>query len=632
MMVYSALMTATHSTRLNGRIKLIREQHKISKSDLARRLEISPAYVSSLESGEKTTISSRLAKVIQHEFGVNREWLLEGKGEPFLPADNPQLVRQGAIGERAEAEIGDLSAFERLLSEVSATYINLPVNDLTKVIRDDFARLSRALGVDGCILYIGGEDPSVFHAVKPFCWFVDEEQEANKAVIEWLNKNPSLDGERFSYGYERFIRGDSIRWERLDDIPVEAEGARQNLLSMGVKSTMAVPIWFAGSARGVINICTTRNERKWPDHLIPRLRLFGEVFINALMRKQAEEKLQKALSEIKLLKERIEADYLYLKEEINTNRDFKGVVGKSDALKRLLIQAKQAAPTNVTVLILGETGTGKGLIARAIHNASSRKDRPLMQVNCAAFSPSLIESELFGHEKGAFTGATTRHIGRFEAAKGTTLFLDEIGDLPLELQPKLLRVLEEGEFERVGGSSTIRTDVRLIAATSSDLEKEIGAGRFRRDLWYRLSIFPIVVPPLRERLDDIPLFVTYFVENSTKWPGKRFNPVPHDIIKALQAYYWPGNIRELKNVIERALIVSPDGNLRIEIPAHQGEPVSQMKTLTENEREHIIKVLEKTNWRIKGPHGAAQYLDIHPETLRTRMRKLGIRRSNLPLQ
>jgi formate hydrogenlyase transcriptional activator len=391
-----------------------------------------------------------------------------------------------------------------------------------------------------------------------------------------------------------------------------------------------LPIRFSGFIAGILNICTTRAYRTWPENLIPRLRLFGEIFVNALMRKQSEEKLQKALSEIQELKERFEADYLYLTEEINLEHDFGGVVGQSKSLRNILVKVKQVAPTNVTVLVLGETGVGKGLIARAIHNASSRNDRPLMQVNCAALAPSLIESELFGHEKGAFTGATTRRLGRFEAAKGTTLFLDEIGDLPQELQPKLLRVLEEGEFERVGGSNTIRTDVRVIAATSKDLEQEVNAGRFRRDLWYRLNIFPIFVPPLRERIEDIPLFVTHFVDICAKRVGKRIDATPVQVVQTLQAYSWPGNIRELKNVIERAVIISPDGNLSVEMPvvptgSVHGANVFK-RAVQQAGRKQILKALEESRWVIEGSKGAALRLGLSPGTFRYHVRKFGIKR------
>jgi transcriptional regulator with GAF, ATPase, and Fis domain len=344
------------------------------------------------------------------------------------------------------------------------------------------------------------------------------------------------------------------------------------------------------------------------------------------MRKKNEEEIQHALSEIKQLKERIEADYIYLREEVDLEHDFGDIVGKSDALKHILVKVKQVAPTNAIVLLLGETGTGKGLIARAIHNASKRKDRPLMQVNCAALTPSLIESELFGHEKGAFTGAVGRRVGRFEAAHGTTLFLDEIGDLPLELQPKLLRVLQDGEFERVGGTTTLKTDVRVIAATNRDLEKEVEEGRFRRDLWYRLSIFPIAIPPLRERTEDIPLFLSWFVKKYSAKMGKQYSTVPVRGIKALQNYSWPGNIRELENLIERAVIMSPEGSLHIELPS-TGEIAHVSKgTLEDFERDHILKILKETNWIIEGPHGAAVKLGLKPSTLRFRAKKLDIKR------
>jgi transcriptional regulator with GAF, ATPase, and Fis domain len=358
------------------------------------------------------------------------------------------------------------------------------------------------------------------------------------------------------------------------------------------------------------------------------LRLFGEVLENALGRRRSEEALRTALSEIKQLKERFEADYIYLREEIKLEHDFSGIVGRSEALRQILVKVKQVAPTNATVLILGETGTGKGLIARAIHNASRRGDRPLIRVNCAALNPGVIESELFGHEKGAFTGAQSRRVGRFEAANGTTLFLDEIGELPLDLQGKLLRVLEEGEFERVGGTSTIKTDVRVIAATNRDLEKEVEAGRFRRDLWYRLTIFPIYVPPLRERLEDIPLFMNFFVDKHGKRIGKKFDMIPQRFIKALEGYSWPGNIRELENMIERAVIKSPEGNLQIETPLQLGVPLDKRKKHEEFEREHILNILKDTNWIIEGRKGAAQRLGLTPSTLRYRMKTLDIKRQH----
>jgi formate hydrogenlyase transcriptional activator len=623
----------TDFTRLNTRIRFIRESFKISKSELARRLEISPAYMTELESGRKRAISGRLAKVMLHELGVNNVWLMEGKGEPFLPGQNRHIPVIHATTEHEKMQTADFSAFERLLSEISATYINLPLNELEKVLRDDFGRLSKSLGFDACILFISSGEPGVLQVAKPLAWFIDKEQHSNQPVVEWIEQNLTIDDEKFWHVFEKWNKGETVKWSSFDDIPVEAKNLKQTATRIGTKSALAVPISFAGSLTGVLNVCTTRVHRTWPDELIPRLRLFGEVFINALMRKQSEEKLKKALSEIKELKEQIEADYLYLKEEINVNQDFEGLLGKSNALKNILIKAKHVAPINATVLILGETGTGKGVIARSIHNASAHRDRPMIQVNCAALAPTLIESELFGHEKGAFTGATTRRAGRFEAARGTTLFLDEIGDLPFELQPKLLRVLEEGEFERVGGNTTIHTDIRLIAATGKDLEKEVKSGRFRHDLWYRLNLFPIIIPPLRERVEDIPLLVAHFIQNSTKWAGKRFDTIPVQVIKALQGYSWPGNIRELKNVIERAVITSPAGTLQIEVPATStsgecSENGNNLKQVVESvERRMILKALEDTNWIIGGVNGAARRLGLTPSTLRYLLSKLSIKRT-----
>jgi formate hydrogenlyase transcriptional activator len=617
-------------TKLSNRIRLIRERHHLSKAELSRRLEISTAYVTELESGQKTTISTRLARVVSYELGVSREWLLEGKGEPFLSPGNRYPLYPDAAAGQTKAHTGDLSAFERLLSEISAKYINLSGEELEKVLQRDFQDLSRFLKVDVCILYIGTQDSGVMQSAKPLVWRLDENQKGNKPLCDWLAQDPVINENDYKHIFQKWNRNEPTLWglveERVDDEEIREKETKR----LNYRSALAVPIQFAGYTKGALTLATTDTYRTWPDDLIPRLRLFGEVFINALMRKQSEGKLRSALSEINKLKERLEKDYEYLKEEINLEPNFSGIVGKSDVLKKILLKVKQVAPTNSTVLILGETGTGKGLIAREIHNASSYKDRPLVQVNCATLTPSLVESELFGHEKGAFTGAASRRMGRFEAAQGTTLFLDEIGDLPLELQPKLLRVLEEGEFERVGGSATIHTDVRLIAATSRDLEKEVKAGRFRRDLLYRLNIFPIFVPPLRARLDDVPLFVAYFVDRYGKWAGKKFDTIPLETVRSLQGYSWPGNIRELKNMIERAVIMSPVGNLQIEIPKHgdHDHAPEPMKSLREIEREAIIRVLEQTHWKINGQGGAAQYLDIHPATLRSRMKKLNIKRSS----
>ncbi len=549
---------------------------------------------------------------------------LRGAGEVLASA----LERK-----KAAERIDELMRFEHLLSEISATYINLPVGDIEKVMRNDLGRLCRFLGGDRCILYLAEEDKRSFKYGLPFIWWADDDTDflidengARVPISEQTVDAIDFAGD-LQWVFEKWSRGESFQFTHVEELPKEAEKMRRFYIRWNVKSYMSIPVSVGGSVVGALVVTTIHTHRKWPEDLIPRVRLFGEVFANAVMRRRHELAIKDALSEIKTLKERFEADYHYLDEEIKLEHNFGEVVGKSDALKKILIKAKQVAPTNATVLILGETGTGKGVIARAIHNISNRKERPLMQVNCATLTPTLVESELFGHEKGAFTGAATRRQGRFEAANGTTLFLDEIGELSLELQAKLLRVLQDGEFERVGGSHTIKTDVRVIAATNKDLAKEVEEGRFRRDLWYRLSIFPIFVPPLRERPEDIPLFVDSFVAKYGRWMGKHFEVIPERVMRALQSYSWPGNIRELENIIERAVITSPDGTLQIEdMPGQQAEMPELQQTDADPEREEVLRILEEANWTIEGPRGAARRLGLKPSTLRSRMQKLDIQR------
>jgi transcriptional regulator with GAF, ATPase, and Fis domain len=331
----------------------------------------------------------------------------------------------------------------------------------------------------------------------------------------------------------------------------------------------------------------------------------------------------------------------YLEEEIRSVHNFEEIVGHSHAMREVLKKVELVAATDSSVLILGETGTGKELIARAVHSNSKRKDRPLIKVNCAALPIGLIESELFGHEKGAFTGATDKHIGRFELANTGTIFLDEIGDIPPEVQVKLLRILQEHECERLGGSKTIAVDVRLIAATNRDLTQAVAEGRFRQDLYYRLNVFPVQIPPLRERPEDIPLLVHYFVARCAIKIGRQISRVPKEAMRQLVAYAWPGNVRELENVIERWVILSPGPDLEVPaemlpdtLPVFPSRPVPQASessapqlSLEHIERNHIVSVLKQTKWRIDGLQGAALVLNIHPSTLRSRMKKLGIQRS-----
>jgi transcriptional regulator with GAF, ATPase, and Fis domain len=345
-------------------------------------------------------------------------------------------------------------------------------------------------------------------------------------------------------------------------------------------------------------------------------------------RKKAEATLQGAFAEIKKLTEKLQAENIELQQVISRRDDFGEIIGQSPAIAYVFFRIDQVAPQDTTVLLLGETGSGKGMVARAIHQRSSRKDRAMITVNCTALPANLIESELFGREKGAFTGAHARQMGRFELANGGTIFLDEIGEMPLELQVKLLRVIQDGEFERLGSPRTTKVDVRIIAASNRNLEEEIKAGRFREDLFYRLSVFPITIPPLRKRCEDIPLLVNHFVTKFNKKTGKKIASVSKETLNALEEYHWPGNVRELESVIERAVITSPGNALQVldRFETFRKSEAQDVKALADLERDHILQTLQKTGWRIEGENGAAVLLDINPSTLRARMRKFGIHR------
>ncbi len=335
-----------------------------------------------------------------------------------------------------------------------------------------------------------------------------------------------------------------------------------------------------------------------------------------------------ALTEIRNLRKQLEAERAYLQDEIRLDNNHESIIGHSDVLNSVLVKVQQIAKGDTTVLVLGETGTGKELVARAVHAMSLRKDRPLVKMNCAALPSNLIESELFGHEKGAFTGADCKRLGRFEIAHRSTLFLDEIGELPLELQPKLLRVIQEGEFERLGSSQTLKVDVRLIAATNRDLAQEVSNERFRSDLWYRLNVFPITMPPLRDRAEDIPELVEFYVKKICKRMGKNIEVIPTHVMESLQNYQWPGNVRELENVLERGVINSSGPKLRLmdEIKSLPKSPTLTYQKMESVERDHILKVLQQTHWQVSGVNGASEILGLHRSTLRARMRKLGIQK------
>ncbi len=396
----------------------------------------------------------------------------------------------------------------------------------------------------------------------------------------------------------------------------------EKILAEGIRSYIVAPLIGKEKPLGTLNVGSETPRRYCEDDAMFLLGVAGQVTL-------AIENML-AYEEIAALKLQLEQENIYLQEEIRTEHNFEEIVGGSAAVRKALQAVETVAPTGATVLILGETGTGKELIARAVHNLSPQKDKPLVKVNCAALASTLIESELFGHEKGAFTGALSRKIGRFELANGGTIFLDEIGDLPLELQAKLLRVLQEGEFERVGGSQTIKVSVRVIAATNRNLAEAVKAGSFRSDLFYRLNVFPLTLPALRERSEDIPLLVSHFLSRFAKKLGKPLERLSKESMDRLMRYDWPGNVRELLSVIERATIlargpvVHVEDSLDLRLRAEADSP--GLGKLEDMERAHILRALEETNWMIDGPRGAALILGIHPNTLRSRMQKLGIKK------
>jgi transcriptional regulator with GAF, ATPase, and Fis domain len=389
---------------------------------------------------------------------------------------------------------------------------------------------------------------------------------------------------------------------------------------------LSIPLRIGGRIIGAIAFAAFAETRTWPGDLIARLKLVGEVFAQAIARKREQEKLLSAMAEIKILKDRLERENSYLQHAAQV-RPPQGLTSRSPRFLSVIEEIVQVAQTGSTVLLLGETGSGKEVLAQAIHDASVRRGRPMIKVNCAALPASLIESELFGREKGAFTGALARQPGRFEIADGSTIFLDEVGELPLELQPKLLHVLQEGEFERLGGTKTIKVDARVIAATNRPLAQAVKEGKFREDLFYRLDVFPIEVPPLRERREDIPLLAWTFVKEFSNSMGKPIDEIAEESMSALQEYHWPGNIRELRNVVERGMILGHGPKLHVKLCHTTLRPVAVRATagsLNEAERAIILQAVEQCNWRIRGSNGAAALLDVKPTTLESRIKKLGL--------
>ena len=520
-----------------------------------------------------------------------------------------------------DASIQEFLAFERMLADLSARFANIPVENVEAEIRLAQVVLLEFLGFDR----------------STFAEFQDDGPLVvlSSAAVDGIEVTP-LGPLPARLGW--FMAG--LRAGRIlviqdptTDLPPEAVGEAEYFQRNGLHSHVSIPLRIGGRVIGAIAFASFSATRSWPDDLIARIKLVGEVFAHAIARKRDQEKLLAALTEIKALKERLERENIYLRQAVQIGRP-QSLTSHSASYRSVIEEVTQVAQTSSTVLLQGETGSGKEVLAQAIHDASGRSARPMVKVNCAALPASLIESELFGREKGAFTGALARQPGRFEIADGSTIFLDEVGELPLELQPKLLRVLQEGEFERLGGTKTIKVDARVIAATNRPLEQAVREGRFREDLFYRLDVFPIEVPPLRERREDIPLLSWTFVKEFSNSMGKPIDEIADDSMAALQAYHWPGNVRELRNVIERAMILNHNPRLSIKLGHSSLRPLpvrAMAGSLDEAERAIILQALEQCNWRIRGPSGAAALLDVKPTTLESRIKKLELHPKPLTL-
>jgi formate hydrogenlyase transcriptional activator len=534
------------------------------------------------------------------------------------PESNSAFARSGSAAipgpMNSGASVEELLSFERMLADLSARFANVPPERVEAEIQSAQTTLRQFLEFDRGTFGEFSEDGSLVVL--------------SSSAVEGFEPTPlgPLPAQ-LTWFLGQLRAGEMVITPNAAiDLPVEAEAEAEYCRRTGLVSHLAIPLRIGGQIVGAIAFSAFRQTRIWPDDLIARVKIVGELFAQALVRKREQEKLLAAMAEIKGLKDRLERENSYLQHAAQV-RPPQGLTSRSPRFLSVIKEIAQVAQTGSTVLLLGETGSGKEVLAQAIHDAGSRKNRPMIKVNCAALPASLIESELFGREKGAFTGALARQPGRFEIADGSTIFLDEVGELPLELQPKLLRVLQEGEFERLGGSKTIRVDARVIAATNRSLEQAVREGKFREDLFYRLDVFPIEVPPLRERREDIPLLSWTFVKEFSNSMGKRIEEIAEESMIALQEYHWPGNIRELRNVIERAMILSDSPKLCIKLGHAALRPIPVKATagsLDEAERAIILQAVEQCNWRIRGSTGAAALLDIKPTTLESRIKKLGL--------
>lgn len=517
---------------------------------------------------------------------------------------------------RAQKELEERLRFEKLLADLSAAFVNAALPQLDKIIDRSLKMLVEFLGNDRSTLVRFTDDKGrvlVTHAQAV-------------AGCEPFPLGP-MSGDQLPWFVSQLRGGKTVFARRLpDDLPAEAKKEKRYSLAQGIRSNVAIPLKAGGAVVGAITFAFLRRSCDWPEEIIHRLQLIGEVFAGALERQRTDEALRSALAENEKLRNQLELENRYLREQVVLKHRHGRIIGESDALKKVLSAAERVALTDTPVLLLGETGTGKELLAQTIHEISARKVRPMVIVNCASLPATLIESELFGREAGAYTGAASAQVGRFVVADGSTLFLDEIGEFPVELQAKLLRVLQDGRFERLGSPQTVSVNVRIIAATNRDLEQAVREGTFRADLYHRLNVFPIRLPPLRERLEDIPSLAWAFVETIGRRMGKTIKSIPRRTMEQFRRYSWPGNVRELSNVIERAMILSSGDTLEVDAPSSKPGSIGPRMTLKESERAQILQALQESGWRIRGAGGAAELLAIKPTTLEARMAKLGIRR------
>ena len=489
--------------------------------------------------------------------------------------------------EITNALVSELSSRE-LFSSISAS--------LRRIVHHEFASLA---------LHHAGDDHMTLRALDA----ASEEYQIDPSLLIPLDGSPP--GEAFTARRPLLLGAEDLQRYRTEGVT--------RLVRQGVRSVCCLPLITRNRVIGTLNVASVRDHAFAPDDVDFLSQVAGQAAIAI--------ENSNAFREIAELKDQLTKEKLYLEDEIRAEQNFGEIIGDSAAFRLVLKKVETVAPTDASVLILGETGTGKELIARAIHDFSARRARTFVKLNCAAIPTGLLESELFGHEKGAFTGAIAQKPGRFELAHKGTLFLDEIGDIPLELQPKLLRALQEQEFERLGSTRTIKVDVRLVAATNRDLTQMIAEREFRSDLYYRLNVFPISIPPLLERAEDIPTLVRYFAQKYSRRMNRAIETIAAESMEALVRYPWPGNVRELENLIERAVILSSGSVLKIPLSELKGAPESPLSsTLADAEREHIRRILEQTNWRVGGPNGAASRLGMKRTTLQSKMKKLNITR------